>query len=73
MTANEAVRSLASDRVRVIDLDAFFLDASGMIRRWDSGGHDLYIDPTHVSSVGARLVAQELRAAMDGAMRNPSP
>jgi peptidoglycan/LPS O-acetylase OafA/YrhL len=65
--ANEILRSFASERVRVIDVDRQLLDETGAIRRWDSRGNDLFLDPTHVSAAGAHLLAPDLRAAMSEA------
>ena len=65
--ANAVVRSLASERVHVIDLDRYFFDTSGSVRRTDSQGNELFRDQTHLSSRGAKLVAPELRAALQDA------
>ncbi len=63
--ANDAVRSLVSDRIHVINVDQYFLDGMGAIRRWDSEGNDLFLDSTHLSASGAQLVARELVAVLE--------
>ncbi|MFM7290289.1 MAG: SGNH hydrolase domain-containing protein [Planctomycetia bacterium] len=64
LEANGIVRGLASERVRVIDLDRHLLDESGSIRRWDSHGNDLFVDRTHVSAAAANLFAADIRKEM---------
>jgi lysophospholipase L1-like esterase len=54
-----------SDRIHVINVDQYFLDGMGAIRRWDSEGNDLFLDSTHLSASGAQLVARELVAVLE--------
>jgi peptidoglycan/LPS O-acetylase OafA/YrhL len=65
--ANDVLRRLASQHVRIVDLDRYFMDDAGALRLWDGKGNFLFIDRIHVSSAGAKLVAPELLAAIENA------
>jgi peptidoglycan/LPS O-acetylase OafA/YrhL len=62
--ANDLVKSMASDRVHVLDLESLFVDALGHIRFTDQAGRQLYHDSTHLSGHGTDLVRPELQKAM---------
>jgi hypothetical protein len=57
---NEFIRSLASDRVHVIDIDPLLITSSGEMHFCDERGRQLYQDRKHLSGNGAALVKQPL-------------
>ncbi|RLS41757.1 MAG: acyltransferase [Planctomycetota bacterium] len=60
-SSNEYVRSLQSDRVKILEIDSLFLTPGGEIRFTDSRGRQNYHDLTHLSGNGADQVKEQLR------------
>lgn len=68
-SANEYVRSLQSDRVKILEVDAFFQTPTGEIRFTDSRGRQNYHDFTHLSGNGTDQVKAELRRELSVALQ----
>lgn len=67
-SANEYVRSLQSDRVKVLEVDSYFLTPEGEIRFTDSQGRQNYHDFTHLSGNGTDQIKDELRRELSAAL-----
>jgi len=61
---NRFIKSLASDKITVLDVEPLFKARDGGIRLTDDRGRLLYFDSGHLSVSGARLVMPQLRRAI---------
>jgi hypothetical protein len=65
LAMNTFVKSLASDRVTVIDIEHLFGSTAGEVYYWDNNGKLLYQDDDHLSVYGTQYVKELLMKALD--------